>query len=293
MMPTEWEKVDCQLFRFFDFSVEPGRRYCYRVRLVLRNPNYGLEERHLEKKELAAAENVETGWSEPSGPVPVDRDVSLLAGPVNMPRDALLPVMEPNAAFGVVRFELATGEFLFQEFPSETVPKIFRGQLANFRGHPKPAAASQVSGMYGAAMMAPPRDREPETVDYLTDCWLLDMSGGNRLPGKARLFEPSMLLWLDSQGRLVVRNDVDDAEEYAKYKGEDESGQPSDVPKAKRSGRSRARPAPPAGYPGMGSGMPPGMMPGMPSAMPGTPPGYEEFMGPLLDKGAKKRRRTD
>ena len=32
--------VDFWLLRFFDFSVQPGKRYKYRVRLVLADPNY-------------------------------------------------------------------------------------------------------------------------------------------------------------------------------------------------------------------------------------------------------------
>ncbi|GAG45896.1 unnamed protein product, partial [marine sediment metagenome] len=35
------------LFRFFDFSVEPGKHYQYRARLVLNNPNYRVEPRYL------------------------------------------------------------------------------------------------------------------------------------------------------------------------------------------------------------------------------------------------------
>src|SRR5262249_19707852 len=34
--------VDYYLLRFLDFSVEPGKKYKYRVKLVLQDPNYGL-----------------------------------------------------------------------------------------------------------------------------------------------------------------------------------------------------------------------------------------------------------
>ena len=44
-MGNQMQKPDTRLskyllFRYFDFTVTPGNSYRYRVRLVLRNPNY-------------------------------------------------------------------------------------------------------------------------------------------------------------------------------------------------------------------------------------------------------------
>lgn len=57
------------LFRFLDFNVEPTKFYRYRVKLVLNNPNFGLDVAHLDKAELAQGESREAEWSEPSAPV--------------------------------------------------------------------------------------------------------------------------------------------------------------------------------------------------------------------------------
>ncbi len=39
-MPKALEKTDFKLLRFFDFEVQPGHTYAYRVRLILEDPNY-------------------------------------------------------------------------------------------------------------------------------------------------------------------------------------------------------------------------------------------------------------
>ena len=57
---SDSERVEYKLLRFFDFSVKPGKSYIYRVRLVLRNPNYGIEANKLKKPELAQKRYLET-----------------------------------------------------------------------------------------------------------------------------------------------------------------------------------------------------------------------------------------
>ena len=47
------ESAEYKLLRFFDFSVEPGKSYIYRVSLVLKNPNFGVDAGKLEKAEFA------------------------------------------------------------------------------------------------------------------------------------------------------------------------------------------------------------------------------------------------
>ncbi|HVJ84942.1 MAG TPA: hypothetical protein VM452_04810 [Caulifigura sp.] len=63
------------LFRYIDFSVEPGKTYRYRARLVFRNPNFG---RNVD--EAAGDPSVVTGetrmsdWSEPTAEIVVQKD---------------------------------------------------------------------------------------------------------------------------------------------------------------------------------------------------------------------------
>ncbi|MEA1951152.1 MAG: hypothetical protein U9N87_07195, partial [Planctomycetota bacterium] len=50
----------------------------------------------------------------------------------------------------------------------------------------------------------------PKKVDFKSECLVLDLRGGQRLPGKTRLNGPGEILLLDPDGNLVVRNDVTD-----------------------------------------------------------------------------------
>ncbi len=57
------------LFRYLDFDVVPGNAYRYRVRLVLRNPNFEKPPSMLHESAVASAdqETLRTAWSVPSG----------------------------------------------------------------------------------------------------------------------------------------------------------------------------------------------------------------------------------
>ncbi|MGQ0637582.1 MAG: hypothetical protein ACT4QC_23485 [Planctomycetaceae bacterium] len=66
--------ADAILFRYFDFDVEPGECYRYRVKLVIRNPSF--EEEFVSNPDVAAGETRESqSWSPPSTPAAVPRDV--------------------------------------------------------------------------------------------------------------------------------------------------------------------------------------------------------------------------
>jgi hypothetical protein len=74
------------LFRFFDFTVEPGNAYRYRVRLVVRNPNFQRPIEQLMDKDYALGETRTTTWSQPSDVAVVERDVEYYITAVNPPR---------------------------------------------------------------------------------------------------------------------------------------------------------------------------------------------------------------
>lgn len=63
------------LFRYFDFSVEPGKVYKYRVRLIVNNPNYREELHRVASPEIADGEFRETPWSKETLPVAVIDDL--------------------------------------------------------------------------------------------------------------------------------------------------------------------------------------------------------------------------
>lgn len=100
------------LFRYLDFDVDPGATYRYRVKLELKNPNYG--------RPLAAAagnpgvvegETRPTPWSEPTPPVTVDETVSYFLTRMEPPRTRLYP----EARMSVFQYDPEAGTTVHEE----------------------------------------------------------------------------------------------------------------------------------------------------------------------------------
>lgn len=68
-----------RLFRFLDFTVEPGECYRYRVQLTLRNPNYDRSLNQLRNESIRLGETRVTPFCAPSAPVAVERDMRYYA----------------------------------------------------------------------------------------------------------------------------------------------------------------------------------------------------------------------
>ena len=81
------------LFRYFDFGVEPGKTYRYRVRLVLENPN--ADRRVSDAGGMAhvvEGATRTTDWSNVTAPVKVDEELQFFLTEVSSPRQSrLLP----------------------------------------------------------------------------------------------------------------------------------------------------------------------------------------------------------
>lgn len=270
-----------RLFRFFDFTVEPGKRYKYRVKLMFTNPNQGLPIRILQNPELAKLPYLEAEeWTEAKEIVSVPRDSRVLAGPV---KSSAWATVEPKGTLGIAFFDMKSGAEQFEE-----IKDVMRGQLLNYTGRPLQGTApppvdpmmgssdSMMMGssdpMMGSPEMMPPdmmypgakpakKTRKPkpaaedkgEKVDYLTDTILLDMIGGGKLPGRDRTTEPGRYLVLDPDGNLVILNELDYEQEY------------------KDLNEPKAKPVPAGYYPDMPMGMegsPPDMPGGIFEGMP-------------------------
>ncbi|HID22647.1 MAG TPA: hypothetical protein EYP14_09630, partial [Planctomycetaceae bacterium] len=74
------------LFRYLDFDVEPGNAYRYRVRLVVRNPNYQRPIAELVDPASAEGFTRMTPWSEPSNMAFVPQDEEVFLSGVNRVR---------------------------------------------------------------------------------------------------------------------------------------------------------------------------------------------------------------
>lgn len=251
------------LFRFFDFNVEPGKRYRYRVQLYLINPNHGVAERYLEPEIAAKTQDpkqwgqfITTNWSEPSDVINMPLDDSLLIAEVSKPTRV---DSEPTGKVTAIHWDHDRGIEMFNEF------EVTRGMVVNIYDQDVPANA--LLGQPGMGPMGgemPPAEdqrdarrggqarnnrtpqQQQQKIDYVTEMLVMDLKGGDRLPGRnLGLTQPSSMLLFSPNGSMIVRSSVKDKEELEEMKN------PS------RGGTGMMR----------GMGMP-GMMPGM---MPGGP----------------------
>lgn len=118
------------LFRYLDFSVEPGKTYRYRVRLVLNNPNYG---RRIAEaggmQHVVEGQTRTTEWSDPTDPVRIDEDVKYFVADVRNPRrnpfpSARMDVFQYDTEHGTTineTFEVAVGQQIADEVNATTV----------------------------------------------------------------------------------------------------------------------------------------------------------------------------
>lgn len=110
MMGTTGDtEADLLLFRYFDFDVEPGECYRYRVRLITKNPSFG--ETFVNGQSVAEGEMRESPWSVPSTATAVHKDVEY----------ALLKASEKagrreGAELEVVQFDPTTGTLISDKF---------------------------------------------------------------------------------------------------------------------------------------------------------------------------------
>jgi hypothetical protein len=216
----EPEEPEYLLFRYFDYDVEPGKQYRYRVRLLLANPNYAVAPHCLEEESSAKNQYLETGWSEPTTVVQVPPDTGVLAGPAK--------TWGARAAVMMTRFLKSTGEVAFEEF------HVRRGQVLDFADRvlsrrtaptqvarvsfvtkgmsPQRPPAAKAERGFTHPTTAPSRELPPgaQAVVYASGMLLLDVRGGDRMPGPDRFTEPEGLLLMDPLGNLVVRNEIDD-----------------------------------------------------------------------------------
>ncbi len=201
--PDENAEPQYALFRFFDYDVEPGKRYRYRVRMAMKNPNEKVDARYLVDSDSAKARFLWTAWSAPSEMVFVPLDSRSLAVSVKPPARK---TAEPVGKMLVVKFDMKRGREVHQEFP------VYRGDMLNFVNR---GASPERSGRRSRSdddddLLRAPREEEEDlgSVNYQTDSLVLDLRGG--LQRRSKLDAPGEFLLLEPGGVLVVRNELAD-----------------------------------------------------------------------------------
>jgi hypothetical protein len=223
---VEEEMVDYKLVRFFDFSVVPGKKYQYRVQLWVTDPNHPqdpalapppslLQEDVIARTvalDRAQGQNPrvfyrKTDWSEPSKTVSVPKSWTVLAGKMEetkMVRIRLssdqevafeMPGEEPMARLMTILWHPTYAA----DIPGEL--DVYRGSVLNF--------TTDVNVLHPSSttVVTLPQHK------FDTDGIVLDLRGGEPLPGGDRkdpLLAPTEILVIDSEGNMMVKNELDD-----------------------------------------------------------------------------------
>jgi hypothetical protein len=270
------KQVKYLLLRFFDFTVQPGQTYCYRVFPLLSNPNLGIDPKELVSPELATGDYLgvaqtrplkvkdEKMWATTSGSISIPRDIRLhplLVTPVdrtNVEAMAQIQIEKWLEEYGV----RAKFDFLGQR----------RTQILDFYKVPVKIKMPKGSEEAPAAKAAPPAKHKPAPpktarkeikVDFVTNSLLVDMMGGDVIQDGGDDRRPAEILLLENldKGRptLVI---------HSEFEGPAEAAEPTEAEPGAGEGEE---PAPPAAKSG------------------GTPSGLDGLEGDDGDIGPKPK----
>jgi len=174
--------IQYQLFRFVDLDVQPRHVYQYKVQLLLRNPNFGLDPELLAKPDPNAPIYRETPWSEKSPLAMVPADEEVLAAGVHRPHRG-----EPRPKLDVLIWDQADALELLLEMAKD--PDLGDlGMVFNFAKKTLKDIVDPVS-----------RSVHDVTTDLRANTALLDFRGDEeKLPGteKPAATDPSEMLLL-------------------------------------------------------------------------------------------------
>ncbi len=242
----EKDPVDYKLIRFYDFvgprypkSPEFGRKYVYRLRYSINDPNFPFNQMLQPKTSNLAPEVAKrvTGlmadavaaksrkalferwseWSEPSEPVSLSTLEQYFAGPVDpgtinhwqvAGKDVEYTRDPPKAKIVASKFDATYGA---------RVPMRLEVTEGTVLSH-KEEFADVVDPISMKVKKLP----DAELVSGTT---IVDLDGGGPLKIADDLTEPGMMLLFDQTGKLIVTDEVGDQEFYRIYSYADERGE--------------------------------------------------------------------
>lgn len=224
-----------RLFRYVDYLVRPGKRYAYRVKVTLANPNYNFKPAHyLANEELRKSPELYSDWSKPSELCLVPRDERLLAvGAQNKKNRS--QVDYSTAALMLIKFDMNTGNELANEFKTKTgltyEDRLSLGSAGNTseektKNKNKKVVdpmieSGQVLNLTALGPIKDPSDTAPDPenqpVTYNTNYILLDIRGGEALfTGKETsesMYAPSRMLLLAPNGKFITLDELENKED--------------------------------------------------------------------------------
>ena len=193
--PVAEEVVQHMLLRAFDYGVQPGKRYRYRVSLVLKNPNAGISPQFLADPATAANSTLTSAATSPTPVVTIPDGHDVLAGTIV----AGTLYKEPTAKILVTSIDRKAG------LKAATEIDAHRGTVANTPPR--------------EVLVLHPIDKQKVklTLSFESNILVLDIYGGNDLPGRKKetpITKPGEILLLDANGNMTVRSEMDDFAQY-------------------------------------------------------------------------------
>ena len=213
---------DIGMFRYFDFEVEPGKSYEYRVQLVLEDPNNPHPDSGVKPSQGALDPTVlvrlsdsvsseslstrETEWTDPTQPVRVPNPgralVSTTTAGSTIGRSqipALGDSGEPKATVVAIGFDVNNGYVVPVEM------EVVRGMVLN--------------SQQDTEVIDPSQNRLVKLEDYsnTTNIIVVDIAGGKLVGGGRRdeVRSPGKVLMVAPDGSFIVSDEIGDAEDYA------------------------------------------------------------------------------
>ena len=237
----EANPVDYKLIRFYDFagfknSPQFGRKYVYRIRYAVNDPNFPFSERLQPKMSSLAPEVAQrvqgkmseavtsqsrsfrrwSDWSEPTEPVGLPSLEQYFAGPVEQGtinvwkvagKDVKYTRDPPKAKILASQFDLNSGVRIPMEL------EVTEGTVLSHK--------AETADVVDPITLSVKKYPDPELVSGTT---IVDLDGGVPLKITEDLSEPGLMLIYDQMGQLKVTSEVDDQEMYRIYTYADERG---------------------------------------------------------------------
>ncbi|MGL6225894.1 MAG: hypothetical protein ACRC10_04610 [Thermoguttaceae bacterium] len=209
--------VPYYLFRYFDFDVEEGKNYVYRVKLLVLNPNAEMDVKYLADPGSSRRKFLESEYSTSTVPVSVDSTATALVKETLSPGirrsgGGPLVVPEPSARLLSVYFDMDEAA---EWVPAGDERPLIRGSVVNSVRVPctsndvkidKEKDSKKPGGVGGSTSKKNSVETQP--FDIRTNLCLLDTFGGYDVEGKMR--SPGKALFLDPSGAVVVHDALDD-----------------------------------------------------------------------------------
>ena len=264
------KKAPVRLFQFVDYTVKPGKRYTYRVRIQLHNPNYNYKPTYYVAKEEYTKEKFLpwSEWSDPSPVVETTRDERFMLSNTVVFEENKKKM--PFLSLMLIKFEEKTGKEITPNFSFiPCIPTALESVSVSRKDKGKELKQPLGAGQYllltevaNATTESDDAEAKPARKTYDTHFFLLDTmvstdelySKGKTLKKEERkalggdddvIYPPTRALLMDPDGNIAIHSEVVDMEWVYPQLSEKKSGdsllKPADEGKKRERGSRRGK----------------------------------------------------